>query len=213
MFKTVSDNGKCLNVCLEDLKVDAPFTLAKYIKGSKTLYGMLKYKNMADRILKSHDSIMRATQQIESKLGLSMNPGESAEGVTIRRTQMKSATKTAKKNRKKNNSMGTYKYGVYTPRSVSEALKIDKQNGNNLWREAIIKEIKALMDMKTFRILTKKEKRDLSKYQFAPLQGILDVKQDGRRKYRLCLGKCARTRLYGRKQSNCSTVAIQEVTC
>jgi hypothetical protein len=184
-FRCKTSDGT-VKASLEDIKVDAPFTLARYIKRSKALYGQPKYKLMADKILKSHEAIMRATQQIEDKLGLSMSPGEPMEGVAIRRTPSR---KPAAKKKRANNAMGSYKYGVYVPRSVSEALSIDKQNGNHLWQEAVTKEIKALMDMKTFKVLTKEEKKNLGKYQFAPLQGIFDIKQDGRRKYRLVLGE------------------------
>ena len=38
----------------------------------------------------------------------------------------------------------THKYGVEVPRSVGEALKIDKMNGDNLWRNAINKEMENL---------------------------------------------------------------------
>ena len=83
--------------------------------------------------------------------------------------------------------MGTYKYGVWIPRNVKEALEVDKKNGNNLWREAIVKEISALWDMKVFKLLGKgqKQKNDT---QFAPLRLLFDVKQDGRRKARLVIG-------------------------
>jgi len=47
-----------------------------------------------------------------------------------------------------------YEFGVRIPRSVLDALKIDKENRNNLWLEAINKELEALMKMDTFIIRT-----------------------------------------------------------
>ena len=34
-----------------------------------------------------------------------------------------------------------YKFGVRVPRTVKEALELDKQNGNNYWLEALQTEI------------------------------------------------------------------------
>ena len=47
--------------------------------------------------------------------------------------------------------MGGYKYGVWVPKTVNEALTLEKMNGNNLWREAIMKEMSALQEYNTFR--------------------------------------------------------------
>jgi hypothetical protein len=76
------------------------------------------------------------------------------------------------------------------PRNVAHALRLDKENGNSLWADAIKKEIDALMSMNTFKILTAKENKSFKRdgYQYAPLQMIFDVKQDMRRKARLVLG-------------------------
>ena len=35
----------------------------------------------------------------------------------------------------------THKYGIEFPPTVAEALKLDEINGNNLWRDAIQKEM------------------------------------------------------------------------
>ena len=39
----------------------------------------------------------------------------------------------------------TRKYGVRVPKSIKEALKIDKENGNTLWWDAIQQEMKNIM--------------------------------------------------------------------
>ena len=46
--------------------------------------------------------------------------------------------------------MGNIKYGIRVPKNVKEALELDRANGNHLWRDSIIKEIKALMGHRTF---------------------------------------------------------------
>ena len=43
-----------------------------------------------------------------------------------------------------------YKFGIQVPRSVKHALELDKRNGNDLWKEAILKELKQLDDFKVF---------------------------------------------------------------
>ena len=35
----------------------------------------------------------------------------------------------------------THKYGIWIPKSVNEALQIDKENGNSYWGDAIRKEM------------------------------------------------------------------------
>jgi hypothetical protein len=59
-------------------------------------------------------------------------------------------------------------------------------NGNQLWLEAIQKEMDQLKKCKTFRI--PKEGDDLSTYQQIPSHMVLDCKFDGRRKGRLVAG-------------------------
>ena len=36
----------------------------------------------------------------------------------------------------------THKYGVRVPKSIAEARRLDKENGNTLWQDAIDKEMK-----------------------------------------------------------------------
>jgi hypothetical protein len=79
-----------------------------------------------------------------------------------------------------------YKFGVQIPTSISHALRLDKLNGNNLWQEAIQKEMDQLKEYKTFRLPTDGE--DLSTYQQIPYHMVFDCKFDGRRKGRLVAG-------------------------
>jgi hypothetical protein len=79
-----------------------------------------------------------------------------------------------------------YKFGVQIPASIKHALLLDKLNRNNLWEEAINKEMNQLDAYKTFREPTVND--DLSKYQRIPYHMIFDCKFDGRRKGRLVAG-------------------------
>ena len=38
----------------------------------------------------------------------------------------------------------THKYGIRVPKTVKETIEIDKENGNTLWLDAIMKEMKIL---------------------------------------------------------------------
>ena len=81
-------------------------------------------------------------------------------------------------------------FGIKIPRTVEEALKIDKENNNTLWREATMKEIKSLLELDVFKfhlpgiIFTKDEG-----WQYAPLHMIFTIKQQYlRHKARLVAG-------------------------
>ena len=80
-----------------------------------------------------------------------------------------------------------YKFGVEVPRDVKHALKLDRLNGNALWRDAINKELEQLSDYKTF-ILPADPNFDWSSYKPRPYHIVFDVKFDLRRKARLVAG-------------------------
>jgi Reverse transcriptase (RNA-dependent DNA polymerase) len=79
-----------------------------------------------------------------------------------------------------------YQFGVEVPRDVRHALELDRQNGNNLWAEAIGIEVKQINDYKTFRRLIRGE--NLSGHTRIPYHIVFAVKFDGRRKARLVAG-------------------------
>lgn len=83
----------------------------------------------------------------------------------------------------KNADTRRFKFGIEIPRSVAHALWLDKRNGNNLWKEAIEKELKQIFDYKTFRRATGKD--DLAQYKLIKYHIIFDVKFDLRHKARL----------------------------
>ena len=196
MFRVQMMNGSTIkNVSLDDLKVDAPVALSRYILQSTTLSKVPKLHKYAAAINKLHEKILRLTSDRERKLGITSDIIKEAGTVSSRRRvsgpqdSAPRRTKKLSRNKRKSNSMGGFKYGVYIPKSVAEAKLVDKKNGNNLWIESIVKEIKAMWSMKTFKIMTKSEKTRLrDDYQIAPLRCIFDVKQDLRRKARLIIG-------------------------
>ena len=82
---------------------------------------------------------------------------------------------------------GKYKFGVEVPYGTKHALRLDLQNGNDLWKKAIQKELSEINDMKVFRRVTPED--DLSEYQRIAYHIVFDVKFDARRKARLvCQG-------------------------
>ena len=80
----------------------------------------------------------------------------------------------------------THKFGVRVPKMVREVLFLDKTNGNDLWWEAIKKEMKAVRI--AFKIVEGDEK-PLPVSQFMKCHMIFNIKmEDFRRKARLVAG-------------------------
>ena len=69
------------------------------------------------------------------------------------------------------------KFGIQIPNNVKEALEQDKINQNNLWGEAIMKEMSALMKAGVFSFYPPNY-RVPNNYQYCPLRIIFDVKQE-----------------------------------
>jgi Reverse transcriptase (RNA-dependent DNA polymerase) len=78
-----------------------------------------------------------------------------------------------------------YKFGIRVPRTVEEALAFDKENGNTLWYDAIIKE-KGNIRV-AFHILEPGEEPPPG-YKQIPLRMIFDIKMDFTHKARLVAG-------------------------
>ena len=73
------------------------------------------------------------------------------------------------------------------PRNIAEAYKLDQENGNSLWTEAIDREVKLLRDdFECFRV--GEESEITEDYQKIPLLWTFAVKFDGRHRARLCAG-------------------------
>jgi hypothetical protein len=80
-----------------------------------------------------------------------------------------------------------YKFGIQVPKGIKNQVKLDKNNGNQLWQEAIKTELKQLTDYQTFIVLDSREDIPTG-YQKIPYHMVLDVKYDLRNKARLVVG-------------------------
>jgi hypothetical protein len=80
-----------------------------------------------------------------------------------------------------------YKFGVQVPRNTKDSLRLDTENANTLWSDAIKTEFKQINDYETFRVLENHEPMPTG-YKRIPYHCIYDVKFDGRRKCRLVAG-------------------------
>jgi hypothetical protein len=107
-----------------------------------------------------------------------------AKNITKHPSKLIRLAKVFKKARK---TKSQYEFGVKVPGSVVEAMQLDKANGNTLWKDAIEKEMGAIMDLNTFNILEKGEKAPPGHVR-VPLNMIFTVKHDLRRKARLVAG-------------------------
>ena len=80
-----------------------------------------------------------------------------------------------------------YKFGVQVPRNTKEALKLNQENGNTLWQDAMALEIAQLSEYKTFQDIGPNAPAPAG-YQMIRAHMIFDVKQMGKRKARLVAG-------------------------
>ena len=55
-----------------------------------------------------------------------------------------------KKKKKKFSTATTLKYGIEVPRTVSDAIRIDKASNNTHWQDAMEKEVGALLELDCF---------------------------------------------------------------
>ena len=95
--------------------------------------------------------------------------------VLKKREQIISAVKARVKKR-------THKFGIEVPRTVEDAYRLDKENGNSYWRDAIQKEMKNVMP--AFQVLENDENIPVG-YSNLTVHMIFDVKLDLTRKARL----------------------------
>ena len=79
----------------------------------------------------------------------------------------------------------THKYGIRLPKTIDEALAIDKETGTDFWRKAIQKEMKNVMP--AFKILDDDDKIPIG-YTQIPCHMIFDIKIDFTRKARFVAG-------------------------
>eukprot|EP00957_Ditylum_brightwellii_P156527 11913339-Ditylum_brightwellii.AAC.1 len=92
----------------------------------------------------------------------------------------------SKKYQKKLFGKTIYKFGAHDPRTgdVKGDMRIDKENGNNLWFDAQKKAASTLRNMNTFNLMS--DNFHMTGYQYVLLIYEWDIKFDGRRR-RVCL--------------------------
>ena len=102
----------------------------------------------------------------------------------IRRVQ-----KGSKKGRKKFSTAPVFKYGIKVPQTPEHAAKLDMQNGNTFWQDAIDKEIKVLLDMDCFEFFPDGRHTILGdEWQSTTPHMVFDVKKSIQRKCRIVAG-------------------------
>jgi len=89
-----------------------------------------------------------------------------------------------KLSQKRHSVMG-YKFGIRVPCTIDKALKLDEENGNDLWRKAIQREMEKVRV--AFQLLERGAAPPPG-HQFIKLHMIFDIKMDFTRKARLVAG-------------------------
>jgi hypothetical protein len=80
-----------------------------------------------------------------------------------------------------------YKFGIQVPKGIKNTIDLDKNNGNQLWKQAIKTNLKQLTDYQTFIVLDSGEDIPTG-YQIIRYHMVFDVKYDLRHKARLVAG-------------------------
>ena len=159
----------------------------KYNRRNKQWYFNIQWtdnttQTMAVNELKLHDPLSVLKYGIKNKLANHWG-WEWAKVFLLKRRELKGVLWAFKTTTIKKKNEIKYKFGVCIPCTVQEALKLDRINGNNLWEEAIIKELAQIVDFDTFRVVPDGE--PLPGFKCIPYRIIFAIKFDGRRKARL----------------------------
>jgi hypothetical protein len=176
-----ASSGEESLVDAQDLKADEPLRLANFILENPVEQLRGGYWNVWAK--KTRKNINRANRRLRYMYDYD-------EPVSTADLSFKNARRVCRRtNKHKTRFKGdpAMKFGVEVPRTVKEALVLDKNNGNNKWAEAIQKEMQGLHDHQTFRFLAPGEAAP-KEYQFAPLHMVFDVTTDLRHKARLVIG-------------------------
>ena len=180
-------------ISFENMKIDCPNTTVKYIIADKT--GGPKHKSPLKWAENHMRSLRRITAKITETYGTTgytecwgYEPPQSDQNT--QHANQHTVRRISKKNQRIVSKSLPLKYEIRVPKDTEEAYKIDKENNNTLWSEAINKELNALNSYKTFKLVKNNDFKSLKKegFQFSRLRMIFDVKQDLRRKARLVIG-------------------------
>ena len=179
MFTVELTSGKRFEIPFNMLKKDRPMETARYVKNhviEATRNGY--YGTWAKNILTQENRSIRRMQRYYNIDRIRRLNSECSK-ITQRRIS---------RNKRNEKTKQRMKFGIAIPNSVKEALALDALNKNNLWAEAIKKEMSALDKAGVFeyKCPNLNVPRD---FQYAPLRMIFEVKQeDLRRKARLVAG-------------------------
>jgi hypothetical protein len=194
-FKVLWDTDQSTWEDFRIIKVDHPRLTARYMVDNQvSRAGSIKAdrnQTWAHKTLRDIRRAIRRNQQLfdeadpESR-GAATPEVEAESSERSRRNKVLS--KGSKKKKKKKSFGGIkFKYGIEVPRNVSHALQLDRINKNQLWNDAIKKEMDSLIRMECFEF-HKEKFVPIGEYQKTSLTMIFDVKQDLRRKARLVAG-------------------------
>ena len=167
---------------LSDMRQDYPRITAQYIVANK----VSRSRRGGDRVLRWAKQVVKdlekATRRIVRLYDFFLDDDENVRH--IRRVQ-----KNGKRKKKRPPPSKTiYKYGVKVPRNVNEAIKLDEENGDTFWQDAMRLEVGALVDLDCFEFKPKGWKPEETGFQKTTLHMVFDVKHDLRRKARLVAG-------------------------
>jgi hypothetical protein len=178
VLEILLSSGKKYKAPFSLIKKDRPIELAKYIRKEviETKRGGW-YESWAKGVLKQAGRTIRRMHRY-------YNTGR------IERLRISNEIKVRRlsRNKRLQNKKNRVKFGIKVPNNVREAIIFDKENKNNLWAEAIMKEMTALEKAGVFEFHP--PHHQVSKeYQYCPLRIIFDIKQeDLRRKARMVAG-------------------------
>ena len=140
ILEIMLQSGKTYKAPFTLIKKDRPIELARYIRKEvvETRRGGW-YKKWAKSVLKDANRTIRRlhrmyrTDRIERLASIKT--------INVRRLS---------RNKRMQKKDTRIKFGITVPNSVKEALELDRKNKNNLWADAIIKELKALEKANVF---------------------------------------------------------------
>ena len=129
----------------------------KYNRMTKQWYFSIQWMDnttqvMAMNELRLHDPLSVLKYGIKNKL-LNHQGWEWAKLFLPKKRELKGMLRAFKTATMKKRNEIKYEFGVQIPRTVQEALELNRINGNNLWEEAIMKELAQIADFDTFRVV------------------------------------------------------------
>ena len=183
--------GETHEVAFDLLQDDEPIMCAKYIlsndvDSSRDSVALQRYSRWARVTLRGLRRAVRRAHRL-ALYDVIQEEERLAGKFHVRRTTQHPPPKKKKKPGRNNRQQGNIKYGVKVPATTRLAFLMDKDNKNQAWKEAMDKEINALIDHDCFEFMPPGFKPDDS-YQECPLRMIFDVKQCGKYKARLVAG-------------------------